>query len=127
MDDAIGALVPISFFAMIAAIVLVPRYWRSKERQSLQETLKMAIEKGQPLPTEIVESISHDRKPPPSPQRDLRTGIVWLGVAVGIAVFGLAMGYEEPDATYPLLGMSAFPGFIGLAFIAISLLTKSKD
>ena len=120
-------LVPITFFAMIAAIVLVPRYLKSRERQSLQETLKLAIEKGQPLPTEVVASISHDKKPPPSPQRDLRIGIVWLGVAVGIAVFGLAVGYEEPDATYPLLGIAAFPGFIGLAFIAISLLTKGKD
>lgn len=120
-------LIPITFFAMIAAIVLVPRYLKSQERQSLQETLKLAIEKGQPLPTEVVESISHDKKPPPSPHRDLRTGVVWLGVAVGIAVFGLAVGYEEPDATYPLLGIAAFPGFIGLAFIAISLLTKGKD
>jgi hypothetical protein len=107
--------------------VLVPRYLKSKERQSLQETLKLAIEKGQPLPPEVIESISHDKKPAPSPQRDLRTGIVWLGVAVGLAVFGVAVGYEEPDATFPLLGISAFPGFIGLAFIAISLLIKGKD
>ena len=33
-----GILVPISFFAMIAAIVIVPRYFRSMERQKMAET-----------------------------------------------------------------------------------------
>jgi len=122
-------LVPLGFFAMIAALVIVPRYLKSQERLRLQDTLRSAIEKGQPLPAEVVEAISSDArsKPPPSPQRDLRTGIVWLGVAVGLAVFGWAIGYEEPDATYPMLGIAAFPGFIGLAFIIIALVGHRKS
>lgn len=122
-------LIPITFFAMIAALVIVPRYLKSQERIRLQDTLRAAIEKGQPLPPEVIEAISTDVRPakaPPSPQRDLRTGIVWLGVAVGIAAFGWMVGYEEPDATYPLMGIAAFPGFIGLAFILIALLGQGK-
>ena len=36
-------LVPIAFFAMIAAIVLVPRYLRDKERVRMHETLRYGV------------------------------------------------------------------------------------
>ncbi|WP_334164098.1 DUF6249 domain-containing protein [Phenylobacterium sp.] len=122
-------LVPIALFAMIAAIVVIPRYFKSLERQKLADTLRVAMEKGQPLPTEIVDAMSRDVRTPtalPSASRDLRTGIIWLGVAVGIAAFGIAMGFAEPDVTYPMIAISAFPGFIGLAFIVLSFLNKPK-
>lgn len=121
-------LIPIALFAMIAAIVVMPRYFKSLERQKLADTLRVAMEKGQPLPTEIVDAMSRDVRVPnaPSATRDLRTGIIWLGVAVGLAAFGIAMGFEEPDVTYPMIAISAFPGFIGLAFIVLSFLNKPK-
>jgi hypothetical protein len=119
-------LVPLGFFAMIAAIVIVPRYLKSVERQKLQETLKASIEHGAPIPQEVVDAITYDRKPPASPQRDLRTGIIWLGVAVGFVALGSIISFEEPDALYPMLGVAAFPGFIGLAFIVIALFARGK-
>ena len=126
MEPFLGILVPISLFAMIAAIVIVPRYFKSLERQKVADTLRAAIEKGQPLPPEIVDAIARDTKLPPSPSRDLRTGIIWLGVAVGLACFGIAIGFEEPDATFPMIAFAAFPGFIGLAFIVLGLINRNK-
>ena len=123
-------LVPIALFAMIAALVIVPRYFKSIERQKMAETLRVAIEKGQPLPTEIIDAMSSNvRTPglPPSPQRDLRTGIIWLGIGVGLAAMGGAISFEDPDALYPILGVAVFPIFIGLAFVALALLNKSKS
>jgi hypothetical protein len=64
---------------------------------------------------------------PPSPQRDLRTGIIWVGIALGLVALGLIVGFEEPDASYWFLGLAAFPGFIGLAFVALGLLNKGKS
>jgi Domain of unknown function (DUF6249) len=122
-------LIPLGFFAMIAALVIVPRYFKSMERQRMAETLKVAIEKGQPLPTEIIDAMSSNvRTPglPPSPQRDLRTGIIWLGIGAGLVAMGAAISFEEADALYPILGIAAFPIFIGLAFIALASLNKTK-
>ncbi len=126
MEGVIGTLIPFGFFAMVAAIVILPRYFKSIERQKMAEAYKAAIEKGQPIPTDMMEVVTHEVKLPPSPARDLRTGIIWLGVAVGLAAFGIALGFEEPDATFPMIAIAAFPGFIGAAFIVLGLINKTK-
>ena len=95
----------------------------------MAETVRVAIEKGQPLPNELIDALSTNvRSPglPASPQRDLRTGIIWMGVGIGLAGMGFAISFEEPDALFPFLGIAAFPIFIGLAFIALGLLNKTK-
>lgn len=120
-------LVPLGFFAMIAAIVIVPRYLKSLERQKLQETLRASIEKGADLPPEVIQALTSDVKAAPSPYRDLRAGVIWLGIAVGFAALGLAVSFEEPDALYPMLGVAAFPGFIGLALIVLSVVGRRKN
>jgi hypothetical protein len=40
---------------------------------------------------------------------------------------GVALGYEEPEATIPLIACAAFPVFIGLAFIALSFINRTKS
>jgi hypothetical protein len=123
-------LIPIALFAMIAAIVVMPRYFKSLERQKTAELMRAAIERGQPLPPEIVDAMSSNvRTPglPPSPQRDLRTGVIWLAVALAFVALAIVSGFEEPEHTYGLLGVAAFPGFIGLAFIVLSQLNKPKS
>ena len=119
-------LIPLAFFAMIAAIVIVPRYLKSIERQKLQDTLRASIEKGAELPPEVIAALTSDVKPRPSPYRDLRTGVIWLGVAVAFVALGAAVSFEEPDALYPLLGIAAFPGFIGLALIGLSFVQRVR-
>lgn len=123
-------LINLIIFGSIVAMVLVPRYLKSVERQKMAETLRMAIERGQPLPPEIIDAMSTNvRTPglPTSPQRDLRTGIIWLGVGVGLAAFGLAVSFEEPDALYPFIGIAAFPIFIGLAFVVLGFMNRTKS
>lgn len=116
-------------FGSIAAIIIAPRYFRSLERQKMADTLRVAIEKGQPLPGEVIDAMSttvRSQTAPASPQRDLRTGIIWTGVGIGLAAFGLAVSFEEPDALIPLFGMAAFPIFVGLAFVLLGFLNRPK-
>lgn len=134
MDAAIagifsGVLHTAIVFAAITAIIVVPRWLKTRERDNLHKTIQLAYEKGQQLPAELIEALTQDVKvkPKPSPDRDLRTGIIWLGVAVGLAAFGYAIGFEEPDATYVLMGIAAFPGFIGLAFVVMSFVGRNRS
>jgi hypothetical protein len=116
-------------FGSIAAVFIVPFWIRSQERIRVQETLRAAIESGQPMPTEMMETAARNInvRPAPSPSRDLRTGIIWLGVGLGFVAMGIALGYEDADATIPMISLAAFPVFIGLAFIALSFINRSKD
>lgn len=120
-------LVPIAMFAMIAALVIVPAWLKSRERREMQATLRSAIEKGQPLPTDVVEALSRENiKPPATATRDLRVGVILLAVSIGIALMGYMISFEEMDAFYPISGMAAIPGMIGLAFVILSAFNKNK-
>ncbi|MGE5567010.1 MAG: DUF6249 domain-containing protein [Parcubacteria group bacterium] len=121
-------LVPISFFLFLAAIILVPGYLRSREKQRLHDTLRLAYEKGQPVPPEMIEALQTDRARP-QPDRDLRRGIVLLCIALAMVVFGLMVGQipeTEGHATWPMVGVAAFPGFIGIGYIAFWLASRRK-
>jgi hypothetical protein len=116
-------------FGSIAAIVIVPFWLRSQERMRVQETLRAAIESGQTMPTEVMENAARNinLRPQPSSARDMRTGIIWLAVGLGFVVMGIALGYEEPESTIPMIACAAFPVFIGLAFIALALINRTKS
>jgi hypothetical protein len=127
LSEAVDVLIPITAFAMVAAIVIVPRYFKSLERQKMAETVRIAIEKGQPLPPEVVEALtSGGASREPAPQRDLRRGATLIAGALGIAVLGLVVGHGEHQVVHPLVGVAAIPGFIGLALIVIYLLEKPR-
>lgn len=127
MDGFIGELTGLAavvlIFGSVPAIIVAAIYFKSKERQKTQDMIRLAIEKGQPLPTDLVEAITRDVKPRPSRQRDLRVGIMWIAVAAGMVAFAYALGYGPgPDAFWPLIGLAAFPGFIGVALLVMALL-----
>ena len=121
-------LIPLAPFIMVIAIVAIPAWLKSRDRREMQATLRSAIEKGQPLPPEVIDSISKENaKLPATAARDLRTGVIMLSVAVGVALFGYAVSFAEMDAYYPIVGIAAIPGMIGLAFIILSFFNKNKD
>lgn len=129
-----GIVIVLIIALMITALALGPVYFRSQERQKLQETLRAAIERGEQIPPDVIGAMTSNVRPPlppkmpsmQSPQRDLRIGIVWLGVAAGIVGLALALSFDEPDWTWRLLGIACFPGFIGLAFVLVSFLGRDR-
>ena len=128
-----GVMIVAIIFGSIASVFIVPRYLKSQERIRMAEALRAAIEKGQTISPDMMDAMSSasaNVRPiemTPTPQRDLRTGIIWMGVAAGLVALGLIVGIEEPDASYWFLGFAAFPGFIGLAFIVLGLINKPKS
>jgi hypothetical protein len=139
MDGSV--FVPIAFFGMIAAIVIVPKYLRSRDRERLHETLRLAYEKGQPIPPELMEALQPGKvevDPLPSAplrdraDRDLRTGVVWLAVGMGLLFIGGAfycMLYNIGGAVetgFSFAALAAIPLCIGLAFLLLSALSRKK-
>ena len=120
--------IPIAFFGMIAAIVIVPSYLKSRERKEMQASLRASIEKGQQLPPDVIEALTRQNiKPVPTASRDLRTGVIMLAVAVGIGLtFGI-LGYNYDEDILGFGAWAAIPGTIGLAFIVLSFFNKNKD
>ncbi|WP_269716812.1 DUF6249 domain-containing protein [Caulobacter sp. NIBR2454] len=121
-------LIPLAPFIMVVAIVVIPKWLRSRERQEMQATIRAAIDKGQELPPELIEAMSKDVKvrKVSTAQSDIRTGIILIAVGAGIAAFGWMVGYEESDAVYPLMGIGLIPGLIGIAYVVLSFFNPNK-
>ena len=117
-------------FGSISAIIIVPFWLRSQERMRVQETLRAAIESGQAMPTEVSGKRRAQHQYPPGSERPAATcgpASSWLGVGLGFVAMGIALGYEEPESTIPMIAVAAFPVFIGLAFIALALINRTKS
>jgi len=118
--------VPIIMFVVIGAIVLVPVWLKSRERLEMQTTLRAAIDKGQPVPPEVIEALTRNVKVAPTSLSDLRTGIIWMAVGIGFGLFGYFVSFEERDFHFPAMGIAAIPIVIGLAFIVLSFFNPNK-
>ncbi|MDP2116215.1 MAG: DUF6249 domain-containing protein [Brevundimonas sp.] len=133
MDDLIPVIAIVAFFGTIVAIVFGPTYLRSRDRRETQQTVRHAIDKGQELPPELIEAMTRDvASKLPSRTRDLRRGVIWLAVGIGIAAFGLLsnMGWDHramENVGNGMLGVAAIPATIGLAFIVLSFFNPNKE
>ena len=115
----IPIVVPTVTMLVIGGIIALITYFRFRRRREVQETIRIAIEKGQELPTEFLETISSPKNRPKKDQ-DLRRGVVLTAVGLGIGGFGFLVG--EADAVGPLMGIGSIPLLIGLALTALWIL-----
>ena len=115
-------LIPVTFFAMIVAIVWLTMHFGLKRRVEIHQTLRLALEKGQPLPPETLEALTRMG----NPLADLRRGIIFVAVAGAFAAVAGIVSSPEPDAVHPLLGVAVFPLFVGLAFLGLHFFANDK-
>ena len=133
MEDFIPVFAIFAVFGSLTAIIVGPGWLKSREKREMQETLRRAIDKGQDLPAEVIDALTKDvSRNLPSATKDIRRGIIWLAVGIGIAAFGLIndLGGDADWGGHVgdgLLGIAAIPATIGLAFIALSFFNKNKD
>jgi hypothetical protein len=142
IEAFISQIVPILGIFMIIAIVIGPlwirSYFAARERAQMHETLRVAYEKGQPVPPELIEKLTAAAPRQAygganAPDADLRRAIVLI--AVGLGLIGLGAGlfwgfmYVSPVAAGIIGGSTggagAIPGFIGLAYLVLWLAKRS--
>jgi len=123
-------LVPLSFFAFLTAIILVPGYLKSKDRERMHETLRIAYEKGQPVPPELIQVLQSGTEIGQDvnrSQKDLRAAVVLIGLSLALVAMSFALGQTEgAEAQFSTLAAATIPGFIGLGFLVLWFFNRDK-
>lgn len=110
----IEELIPIALFAAIALIFFIVLYFRHRSRAEMQQTIRLALERGNELTPEIINRLG---EPEPSKNKDLRLALIWLALAVGLALVGVAAPDPSGHAVRGTLAGAAFPFAIGVAYL----------
>lgn len=105
-------IIPVVMFISVALVFIVWFYLKYRAKSEAQQTIRLALEKGNELSPEVLKQIGD---PEPPADRDLRRGMIWI--AIGFAMVLLAVGINEDDATGPLMGTASFPVLIGIAYL----------
>lgn len=116
-----GVLGIVMVFGMPVFIVGIVMYFRARDRAEVQKTIRMAIEKGQPLPPEYLDSLQKSgasMNKIKTPVNDIRSGLILMAVALGLVV----LDFVKNDYVFETLsGVAAIPGFIGVALLIMGI------
>lgn len=107
-----GYMIPITGFIALTVVLCLFFWFRYRTRNDMQTTIRTAIDKGQELSPEIIDRLGTPKAPK---DRDMRLALLWIAIALGMGVFGYVIPDDEGQQV--LLGISAFPFFIGLAYL----------
>ena len=110
--------IAITFFLTIGAVLITLGYFRLRARAELQQTVRAAVEHGRDLTPDLMAELAASLNPP---NVELRRGLI--AVAVGLAFLVLGVAFDDvdmgPGAIQLFSGISAFPFFIGVAYLIL--------
>jgi hypothetical protein len=114
MDESI--VVPAILFGSVVGIVWLVSHFNFKKRSTVHETLRHAIDQGQVLSDDMMVRLSLANDPV---RADLRRGVLFIAAGLAFAFLGTMVGMEEGEAIRPMLGVAAFPVFLGVAYLGL--------
>jgi len=120
MDEEI--FIPIVMFVSIAVVMIVWLYLKHRSRVETQQTFRLALDKGNELSPDFIKQLG---EPEPDTNRDMRRGVIWLSLAIGLVLIGFAV--PEPEALRGLLAGAALPFCIGCAYMFMYLYGNKKE
>jgi hypothetical protein len=94
------------FFLSITVIVCVIVWGRVRRSRLQHETLRVLVEKGVPIPPELFQA--------PVRRNDLRRGLVWMAIGLGLVLLGLTHPFPHSQGAWAL---GAIPLLVGAAFL----------
>ena len=109
-------LIPLAGMALGLVAIVLGMAEKMQKRRLRHELMRVALEKGQPLPPELL-----DEAPSKSGRDDRRSGLIAL--AVGAALF-LFLGALVPEQGVKWVAL--IPGFIGLALLLNWVLERQE-
>ena len=117
-------MIPVVMFLGLTVVFSLLIWFRYRARREMQETLRVALDKGQDLTPEIIDRLGH---PKAAPDKDLRLGVIWLAIAVGLALCGFAVPDDSGEAFRGILAAAAFPFAIGVAYMILHTFSRGSD
>ena len=115
----IVAIVFLTLFGAPVLIVAVILYFGFSKSRMQHKTIRMLVEKGQPVPAELLA--------PPTPavrqRSDMRRGVIWTTLGAGVMLFLGAVNDWESGAW----ALGLIPFFIGLGFLVVWKLEGGKS
>lgn len=129
MEHLTGFVSAVLFWVVLAGIILVPVYLKYQDRQRMHETLRIAFEKGQPVPPELIAALQSNIAPrrPSTPESDLRRAVILIALGLGFCGLGYGLWYGlmsvDDTAAYItggcVAGFGAIPGLVGVAHLVL--------
>ncbi len=108
----------LAVFGMPVLIVAVIMYFSFSKTRALQRTVRLMVEKGQPVPEALLN-------PPPAQRQrsDMRRGVVLVMVGLGLMIFLAAVNDWEGGAW----SIGLIPFLIGAGYLLVWKLEGKKD
>jgi hypothetical protein len=120
-EGLVENLVPTVFLLAIAVTYCLKYYFVYRGRQDAQQTVRVALERGDPLTPDLLDRLVQ----PPAPKRtDLRRGVIGIGLGIGLGAVGFVVG--DPDMVRPMLAVGLVPLLLGLAYLVLWRLGGDK-
>ena len=114
--------IPIVMFISMAVVIIVWLYLTHRSRVETQQTFRLALDKGNELSPEFIKQLG---EPEQDKDRDMRRGLIWLSLALGLVLIGFAV--PEPEALRGLLAGAALPFCIGCAYMIMYRFGAKKE
>ncbi len=117
-----GTVAIIAVFGTIPLILFIATYFRYKAREKNVELVKAMLDKDKEITPEVIKAVGFTAKRSHS---DLRTGMILVAIGVAMFLFGGIIPDEEGQGV--MSGLSMFPLFIGVAYLAFWFIISRKD
>ena len=115
----IVAIVFLSIFGAPVAIVVMIGIFSIIATRTRQRTIRMMVEKGQPVPAELLAPATRGIRR----RSDVRRGVVWTMVGLGLMIWLAAVNDWEGGAW----SFGLIPFLIGLGYLIVWKLENKKD
>ena len=115
----IVAIVFLSIFGAPVAIVVMVGIFSMIATRMRQRTIRMMVEKGQPVPAELLAPATRGIRR----RSDARRGVVWTMVGLGLMIWLAAVNDWEGGAW----SFGLIPFLIGLGYLIVWKLENKKD
>ncbi|MES2695192.1 MAG: DUF6249 domain-containing protein [Verrucomicrobiota bacterium] len=119
----IAIVIPVVAIVFGCSIAIFGIYFDHQKKKLLHETVRLALERGQPIPPEIMAQLSNSEEDKPAgprrPENDIRTGLILIAVGAGVYLFFAAMSVEK------MRFVGAIPGLIGVALLLFGVINTA--